>query len=438
MGQVVIENPILNSPFAQPTRHFKFDDDGITNEIEESRRVSAYLVPIAQPKRKGKQLVLDTEWTKDRVEENVFINRVRSRVAAWRDGRYPGVTKTTAALLAYWTDPERDKKLFFCQIEALETAIYIAEAAQKYGDAWIENDLRLANQDANPLLDRMAFKMATGSGKTVVMAMLIAWQALNKLANRHDARFSDSFLIVTPGITIRDRLRVLLPNDTRNYYRERDVVPAYQMDKLGQARILITNFHAFLPRERVDAGKLTKGILAPGDPDRFKETPDQMVRRVCRELGTKKGIIVINDEAHHCYRRRVGQDEPKLTGEDRRDAEKRNEEARIWISGAEAVKDNTFKQLLLLLELAHDGADRIYQSITRATSSTKVLKPIVQPYDTLGSTRWVDFDTIRPTWATRADKCHISHVVADTDSWEQKLAQAAMTDAIGMRPGFAK
>lgn len=342
MPQVTIENPILNSPFEEPSRHFKFGDDGITNEIVESRRVSSYFVPIAQPKKKGKQLVLDSDWTAQRLKENELINRIRRRVAQWREGHHPGVTKTTARLLEYWTNPEREKKLFFCQIEALETAIYIAECAKKYGDAWIENELREANQSANPLLDRIAFKMATGSGKTVVMAMLMAWHTLNKLAAPQDARFSDAFLIVTPGITIRDRLRVLLPNDPENYYAARDIVPGYQKDDLGQARIVITNFHSFLLREKIDAGKLTKGILAPGDPDRFKESPDQMVRRVCRELGNKKQIVVINDEAHHCYRRKPSapdaEPEIKLTGDDRKEAEKNNEEARIWISGLESVK----------------------------------------------------------------------------------------------------
>ena len=134
-------------------------------------------------------------------------------MAIWRKGGYVRITRTTANLLEYWQLPERERKLFFCQIEALETAIYITEVASRYGDAWIANELQRANQDANPLLYRIAFKMATGSGKTLVMAMLIAWHALNKLANPQDARFSDTFLIVTPGITIKDRLRVLLPND---------------------------------------------------------------------------------------------------------------------------------------------------------------------------------------------------------------------------------
>ena len=339
MRQVVIENPIINSPFDEPTRHFRFSDEGITNEIVDGRRTSSYFVPIARPKKKGsKQIQFDTEWTQDRIEENKLVNEIRRRVAMWRKGGYVGVTPTTARLIAWWSDPNREKKLFFCQNEALETAIYITEVAKKYGDAWIENAIREGNDTSNPGLPRTAFKMATGSGKTVVMAMLIAWQTLNKRANPQDARFSDTFLIVTPGITIRDRLRVLLPNDPENYYRQRDIVPAQLQDQLTQAKIIITNYHAFQLRERVAAGKITKSILADGQSSPFTETPGQMVRRVCRELRTKKNIIVINDEAHHCYRRRPDGKKEKLTGDDRVEAKQRNEEARVWISGLEAVK----------------------------------------------------------------------------------------------------
>lgn len=341
MADVIIENPILNGPFQEPARHFRFGEQGITNEIVTARRTSSYFIPIAQPKKKGKQLQFETEWTQDRVEENVFINRVRERVRLWRTGGYPGVTKVTRRLLDYWSDADRERKLFFCQIEALETAIYVAEVAHKFGDAWIDNDLRAANHSANPLLDRVALKMATGSGKTVVMAMIIAWQTLNKLANAQNARFSDAFLIVTPGITIRDRLRVLLPSDPENYYRARDIVPSFDMDELGRAKIVITNYHAFQLRDKVSAGKLTKQILAKDGPSPFTETPGEMVRRVCRELGTKKGIVVLNDEAHHCYRRKPldeSESNAELTGDDKREAEKRNAEARIWISGIEAVK----------------------------------------------------------------------------------------------------
>ncbi len=337
MPSVVIDNPIINSPFREPTRHHRFSDDGITNEMVDGRRSSAYFIPIPRPRGRGRDRQLfETEWTQDRVQENAFINKVREKVNSWRAGRYQEVTSTTRALLDYWTHPERENRLFFCQIEALETAIYITELG-KY-DPWIENDLRKFNADANPDLYRMAFKMATGSGKTVVMGMLIAWQALNKLANPQDARFSDAFLIVSPGITIRDRLRVLLPNDPQNYYRERDIVPPSLVEQLGKAKILITNFHAFKPREKGDAGRLTKSILDPTGKGAFTEAPDQMVRRVCRELGTKHQIVVLNDEAHHCYRRKSEGEEVQLAGDERREAQKREEEARVWISGLEAVK----------------------------------------------------------------------------------------------------
>ncbi len=335
MADTVIENPVINSPFAEPKRHFRFSEEGITSEITEERRISSYFVPIAKPKKKGGQLAFETEWTNDRLEENVFINRVRERVATWRRGGYVGVTRTTRSLLKYWTRAERERKLFFCQIEALETAIYITEVANKYGDNWIENTLREQNERANALLYRVAFKMATGSGKTVVMAMLIAWQTLNKIENPQDRRFSDTFLVVTPGITIKDRLRVLLPNDPENYYLQRDILPSGMLERLGRAKIVITNFHAFKRREKVPAGKLTKSILTGNAAEAespFLESPEQMVRRVCRELGNKKNVVVLNDEAHHCYRRKPADPEgdgPKLKGDEKKEAQKREEEGRI-------------------------------------------------------------------------------------------------------------
>lgn len=344
MADTIIENPILNTPFAEPLRHFRFDEQGITNDIVEKRRVSSYFMPIAQTRKKNRQLTFDTEWTGDRIEENKIINKIRERVSQWRKGGYQGIEPTTRRLLAYWTDPEREKKLFFCQIEAIETAIYITECAKKFGDAWIENALRDANASSNPGLNRIALKMATGTGKTVVMAVLIAWQALNKIEKPQDARFSDTFLLIAPGITIRDRLRVLLTNDPANYYRQRDILPPDLMDKLGQAKLLIANFHAFRLRESSEASRLTKLALGVGSKtNAFIETPAQMVRRVCRELGNKKNIVVINDEAHHCYRRRpeASSDdyaEEKLTGEEGKEAKQREEEARIWISGIEAIK----------------------------------------------------------------------------------------------------
>jgi type III restriction enzyme len=344
--EAVIENPVINSAFVEPAKHYKFDDDGITSEIVAARRPSAYFIPVAQPKKKGKQLELGTEWTRDRLRANDYINDVRAAVGDWRKRDYPGVTRTTRRLLEYWQRRDRDRRLFFCQVEAAEAAIYLTECVGKSGKQYLTNKLREANETNNPQLDRMAFKMATGSGKTVVMAMLIAWHALNKIDSPQDGRFSDSFLIVTPGITIRDRLRVLLPNDGENYYRKFDVVPTELMEKLNRAQVVITNFHTFLLREKVAAGKLTKRMLAGRDPaaqNPFTETPDEMVRRVCREFGNKRGVVVINDESHHCYRSKPAAsgeegDGSALKGDERKEAEKRDEEARVWISGLEAIK----------------------------------------------------------------------------------------------------
>jgi type III restriction enzyme len=340
MRQVVIENPILNSPFAMPRRHFRFDDDGITDVIEESRRRSSYFIPIANPKKKGKQLTFETQWTQDRAKENDHVNFIRSRVSLWRDRGHPDVTPVTRNLLAYWTAAERERRLFFCQIEALETLVYLTEAASKSNDDALLNQLREAVTAAGTPLPRQACKMATSSGKTIVMAMLIAWQTLNRLAYPSSGRFSDAFLIVTPGITIRDRLRVLLPSDPNNVYRELDLVPAESLADLGTAKIVITNYHAFKPRERGDAGKLTKALLTGGKPNgAFTETPAQVVRRIYRELGNKRNVVLLNDEAHHCYRSWPAESGEKLTGDDRKEAEQREEAARLWINGLEAVHE---------------------------------------------------------------------------------------------------
>ena len=147
---VVIEKPVINSPFVEPERHFKFDDNGITNEIIPSRRQSEYFIPIPVPKRmrdNPDQGVFDfgDGWNRNRLQENHFINQVRDRVTAWRRHGYHGITPITRQLLDHWNDPEREKRLFFCQIEAVETAIYITEVAKKDGAAWIENQIRDAN-----------------------------------------------------------------------------------------------------------------------------------------------------------------------------------------------------------------------------------------------------------------------------------------------------
>jgi hypothetical protein len=203
VADVVIENPILNSPYLERTRHFRFDDDGITNEPVDGRRISAYFIPIAQPKKKGKQLVFE-DWTGDRIQPNDFINRVRERVGYWRAGGYQGVTRVTRQLLEYRQRPERERPLFFCQIEAVETAIYLAECATRFNDAWIANGLKEKNEQYSGGLDRLAFKMATGSGEMIVMAMLIAWRRSTNwptLRMRASATPSSSSYRASPSAT---------------------------------------------------------------------------------------------------------------------------------------------------------------------------------------------------------------------------------------------
>jgi len=339
-----IDNPIINSPFLPPSLHFKFDDDGITDEIIEARRRSAYFVPIPASKKKGSIQPDLFNLTEERVEENPLINEIRSRVNSWRELGYPLTTATTRRLLQHWSSNERAKPLFFCQREAVETAIYLAESAGKMGHRHFENMIRDANSEANPGIYRLAFKMATGTGKTAVMAMIIAWHTLNKAADPQNNLFGDSFLVVCPGITIRDRLRVLLPSDPESYYRTLEIVPAEDMETMGMAKVVITNFHAFKLREKLSVSSTTKKVLLPkGDvAGVFQETSDQMVRRVCREFGSKKNIVVLNDEAHHCYRRRPGQVDDiidKLKGDERKEAKSRDEEAHLWISGIEAIKE---------------------------------------------------------------------------------------------------
>ena len=351
MADRIIENPIINSPYRAPDSHFRFDDGGITNEIVPGRRPSQYFIPVPRPRKRGQQIELDfAEFTADKIRTNDFVNQVRDRVDIWRKQGYPHVTPTTRRLLEYWSDPERDNPILFAQREAGETAIYLAEAAQKAGDTWIRNQLNETNAACNLSLNRVAVKMATGSGKTVVMAMLIAWQTLNKVAQPNDARFAKRFLVITPGLTIRDRLRVLFPEDESNYYKLRGLVPADLHDDLGQAKIVIANYHQLQRRETKQGktvGSLTKELLAgsAGAASPFRESWGQMVARVCRDLGGNSGIVVLNDEAHHCYLDRYDNPEDEgvtdkdLTGDDKAEAQKNTEAARLWFNGLRAISE---------------------------------------------------------------------------------------------------
>jgi type III restriction enzyme len=200
--------------------------------------------------------------------------------------------------------------------------------------------LETVSREANPELSRLALKLATGAGKTTVMAMLIAWQTVNAVRHKGSKTFTNGFLICTPGLTIKDRLRVLQPNDPENYYVTREIVPSDMLGDVLKARVVITNYHAFQRRERLELSKGGRQLLQgrTGEELQTRETEGQMLQRVMPELMGMKNILALNDEAHHCYREKpADEDDEPLKGDDRKEAEKANEAARLWISGLEAI-----------------------------------------------------------------------------------------------------
>ena len=345
MATTALENPILNGPYDPPARHFALGPSGPTGEIKTGRRPSESFIPVPatrKGKKAGEQVALDFDVTGERLERNQLINSIRGEVELWRARKYPGVTPITRKLLLHWADPSCENRVLFCQREAVETAVFFAEVAgRQAGAADLRRQIDEQNAAHNAKLPRVALKMATGSGKTVVMAMLIAWQTINKVVSPRDARFAKRFLVIAPGITIRDRLRVLLPADSGNYYRERDLVPPDLWPHLNQAEVAITNYHTFLLRDTKEirgVASNTRKILTAGKKsDPFKETDDQMVSRVLRDLGGASGkasdIVVFSDEAHHCYQNKIVTDPADEDAE----AKQRNAEARVWFKGLQAV-----------------------------------------------------------------------------------------------------
>ncbi len=358
MSDSFFEHPILNSPYEYPSRHWELDEQGQpTHRVIGSRRPVSLITPIPKPKKHKKKSGIQRELVfgdgkglsteEQQYDPTPIINEVRRHVDQWRSLPNPndwGVTPETARLLQHWRHYHFNNiRPFFCQIEAVETVIYLTEVAPKAGKTGkkILDHLKNANRDANPELLRLALKMATGSGKTTVMAMLIAWQTINAVCHPGSKRFTRGFLVVTPGLTIRDRLRVLQPNDPDSYYQSRELVPQDMLPDLERAKIVITNFHAFKRRERMELSKGGRLLLQGrgGSPLETLETEGQMIQRVMPELMGMKNILVLNDEAHHCYREKVGEDGEKgLKGEEKKEAKKNNEAARLWISGLEAVK----------------------------------------------------------------------------------------------------
>jgi len=357
MDHGFFERPILNSPYEYPGRHWELDADGQpTGQIIEERRKAKFITPIPKPKKRKRRagqerMVFDegagVSTAKQQYDPTPIIDEARRRVDHWRAIGNPsswGVTPETARLLQHWRHHEfTGVRPFFCQIEAAETAIWLTEVAPNEAQSkrFLEH-LANANNDANPELMRLALKLATGAGKTTVMAMLIAWQTVNAVRRPQSKRFTRGFLVVTPGITIKDRLRVLQPNDPDSYYASRELVPADMLDDVNRAKIVITNYHALKRRERLELSKGGRALLQGrvGEELETLESEGQMLQRVMPELMGLKNILVLNDEAHHCYREKPrddDDDDEDLRGDDRKEAERNNEAARLWISGLEAV-----------------------------------------------------------------------------------------------------
>jgi len=365
MSNPFFDHPILNSPYECPQWHWELDPSGQpTQQKTNSRRRAEFITPIPKPKkRKGAaaqtELGLDEglglSSAKQNYETTSIINEVRGQVDRWRN-LHPNqwqVTPETARLLQHWRHHTfSNQRPFFCQIEAAETAIWLTEVApHSVSGKKILSYLDSASREANPELDRLALKLATGAGKTTVMAMLIAWQTINAVRREGSKQFTRGFLIVAPGLTIKDRLSVLEPNHPDNYYSTRELVPTDLLDDLQRAKIVITNYHAFKLRERLELSKGGKQLLKgrTGDDIKTTETEGQMIQRVMPDLMGMKNILVINDEAHHCYREKPASDDDfiddkgnPLTGDDLKDAKERakseNEAARLWISGLEIVR----------------------------------------------------------------------------------------------------
>ena len=357
MENPFFDHPIINPPYKCPAQHWELDEEGQpTQRIIESRRGAEFVTPIPKPRQRGRarggqqQFVIDEglglSTQEQQYDVTTAVNDIRRRVDEWRNIPGPnnwGVTPETARLLLHWRQHNfSNYRPFFCQVEAAETLIWLTEVAPRFSVTGRRVLDRLAdvNNEANPELLRIALKLATGAGKTTVMAMIIAWQTINAVRHPNSRRFTRGFLVVTPGITIKDRLRVLQPNDPDSYYASRELVPGDMLGDLQRAKIVITNYHALRLRERLEVSSGGRALLqGPGQPLETLESEGQMMQRVMPELMPVKNAMVLNDEGHHCYRRKPGEDDERsLTAEERQEANKNSEEARVWISGLEMVK----------------------------------------------------------------------------------------------------
>ena len=310
MARADIDRLIVNSPWEEPERHWRYDRKTRLFDLADGRRPAGYVV--ASPDSKD----FDDPGT---FVEIPLVNRIRERVGAWRAAGYPGVTGITKRLLEHWNDPEEfeTRRFFFCQIEAAETLIWLAEApaADRVG-------VDIPSDGAT--FERLCAKMATGSGKTVVMAMVIAWHVLNKVANPRDTRFSRHVLIVAPGLTVKNRLAVLQPSHPENYYEAFRVVPPALLDKLRRGKVAVRNWHAFnWETEEQIARK--RGVDKRG-----AKSDEAYVRNVLGDMARARNVLVVNDEAHHAWRVPAG---ARIRGVARGNIE----EATKWVGGLDRI-----------------------------------------------------------------------------------------------------
>lgn len=395
-GGYEVPEPILNSPYEEPSAYW-FMQEGESARRMEGRRLSVVFPPRDQriPWNMSDGTLAESKTYRGGFELPL-VNRIRDRVRKWREAGYPGATRVTLDLLRHWTRPDRDRRLFFAQIEAAQTVIFMKEARP---DAL--QGLRIereplgeeARQNGFQGFDRLACKMATGSGKTTVMGMLAAWSILNKLESPGDSRYSDAVLMVCPNVTIRDRLAELDPGrGDASLYRTRDLVPAHLMARLSQGRVLITNWHAFQPRSLQSAGtkverrgvmrrvRETVRIGKKNDTKRgtrylteetlrqqqgagmleilneyrgkdgalekveiesvqYIESDTALVGRVLgAEIGNKGNLLVFNDEAHHAYRIRPDNKDEDGDDDEEEEAAEQAQEATVWMDGLDKIQ----------------------------------------------------------------------------------------------------
>ena len=356
------ENPVLNNPYEEPKYYYDTDMNGNIDyeTVINGRRPFGYDVNIVPNKRGGQTIFSQEDFIS--VDPNAeFINGIRREVKAWREAGYPKASRITKELLDFWFNNKERRpnlRLFFCQREAVETAVWLNEIAERDPNTgtYLLNLLterrHSVSQDDAFVLPRTAFKMATGTGKTVVMAMLILYNYLNKRANPMDTHYADHFLLCAPGITIRDRLSVLQLDfsqrsnnfERTDYYHQRGLIPPQFEKELGglNSSITIVNYQQFLPR--VFAGKHASPLdgkqkWVDGKLEVQKETEDYSVLlgRVLEKGVKGKRIVVINDEAHHCYLPRQNKDK-SLTDDEKNDLKQENDTAMVWYEGLRQMK----------------------------------------------------------------------------------------------------